>query len=211
LGGHFALRRHVYPEEVGVYPWMGWMAVGYAACWGLGWLWMTYNSLVDLRQRVKRAWTLVDIELKRRAELIPGLVQVLEALREHERGVLELLARLRAQTEATEPGEPGPDPLGCATALRSVVEAYPQLTAHTGFESLQSRLVNTEQRIALARGYFNEICRFFNTRIQTFPGLWIARLGGMTEHPLLSAHEFERAQVELLFEDAQGPVPGVAE
>lgn len=209
VGGHAALRHHLYPEAPGMDPLAGAMAVAYVLCWALGWFWMSYNSLVDLRQRVKRGWTLVDIELKRRAELIPGLVRVLEGLRDHERGVGELVARLRAQAGATEPGEPGPDPLGCAAGLRAVVEAYPQITAQKGFERLHHSLVNTEQRIALARGYFNEICTHYNTRIETFPGMWIARVGGMVPHPLLSAREFERAAVHVCFEDVQESVPGI--
>jgi len=207
IGIQMALRHHLHPEAAGLNPAMGGMVGGYALCWALGWFWMTYNSLVELRQRVKRGWSLVDIELKRRADLLPGLIQVLEGLRRHEREVLELLARLRAQAGATEPGEPGPDPAGCAAGLRIVMEKHPELSAQKSFERLRRDLIQTEQRIALTRGYFNEICTHYNTRIQVVPGNWIAKIGKMVPHPLISAREFERAPVAVRFEDTEDAPP----
>ena len=174
-------------------------AGGYLFAWGLGWLWMAYNSLVGLRQRVRQGWSLIDVQLKRRHDLMPRLVNSLAALRSHEHGVQEALAALRTQTLATRPGAPGPDPAGVALAVQAVAERYPQLTADAGFVTLQRELVETEQRIALARSYYNDIATHFATRLEQIPDRWVAALPRMQREPLFQAAHFERARVELDF------------
>jgi hypothetical protein len=89
----------------------------------------------------------------------------------------------------------GPDFAGCAPALRAVVEAYPDLKSSPAFLGLQKELVETEQRIALARSYFNDSATFFATRLQIVPDRWIGALGRMQPQPLLAATDFERAAV----------------
>ncbi|HPM23756.1 MAG TPA: LemA family protein [Phycisphaerae bacterium] len=166
---------------------------GYVGLWLLSWLWMAYNSLVGLRQRVRQAWSNVDIQLKRRNDLIPNLVRVVEGLRDYERTVQTELAALRSQLAATAPGQPGPDPAGCAVRLRTIVECYPELNGDEAFLSLQRSVVETEQRISLARGYFNEVATFYNTRLQTVPDRCVAALAGLRPQPLIAASDFERA------------------
>ena len=178
-------------------PW--WL--GYISFWFFGWLWITYNSLVDLHQRLRRAWSQVDVQLKRRSTLIPKIVSVVRGLKEHEGTVQTTLAELRTQAEATEPGESGPDPRGCSGKIRALKEAYPTLKSDEAFLNLQKELSSTEQRIALARGYFNEVCTFYNTRLGIIPDGWIAKLGRFQPHPLISAEDFERAPVPVNLAD----------
>ena len=123
-----------------------------------------YNSLVRLRNEVDNSWRQIDVQLKRRHDLIPNLVQIVQEMRDYERTVQSELAYLRMQLMATPPGQAGPDPQGASAMVRAIAERYPELKANSSFLNLHKNLVDTEQRIALARGYFNEIASFFNTR-----------------------------------------------
>jgi hypothetical protein len=171
----------------------------YLVVWLLSWVWMAYNSMVGLRQRVRQAWANVDVQLKRRADLIPNLVNAVQGLRNYEQTVQTEVAQLRAQLAATAPGEPGADHQAVATVIRAVIERYPELKANGSFMNLQQNLVETEQRIALARAYFNDIATFYNTRLQIFPDRLICSLGAMKPQALMSADNFERAPVEVKF------------
>lgn len=175
------------------------LAIGYGLAACAGWVWMVFNSLVGLRQRVKQGWGALDVQLKRRHDLIPNLVEAVKGLRDYERNLQEELALLRSQAAATPPGEPGPDFHGVARTLIAVAERYPELKAQQSFLELQRELVGTEQRIALARGYFNEIATFYNTRLEIVPDRFIARLARLPPQPLLAAADFERAPVEVVF------------
>ncbi|MGZ4971176.1 MAG: LemA family protein [Limisphaerales bacterium] len=167
------------------------------------WVWMVFNSLIDLRQRVRQGWSQVDVQLKRRHDLIPNLVQTVEGLRDYERNLQTELATLRSQLGATPPGQPGPDYQATSKILIAVAERYPELTAQQSFLNLQQNLSDTEQRIALARGYFNEIATYYNTRLQIIPDKFIAPLGGLREQPLMQANDFERAPVEVSLADGE--------
>jgi len=167
----------------------------YLGTWGLGWVWMVYNSMIGLRQRVRAAWSLIDVQLQRRHTLIPQIVTVVTALSCHEQEVQTALARLRTQLTATAPGVAGPDFAGVAATVRVIGENYPQLTAQTGFTRLQQELVETEQRIALARAYYNDIATELATRLQIVPDGWVVRLRRMQPEPLLQSEDFERATV----------------
>jgi hypothetical protein len=150
---------------------------------------------------VRQAWANVDVQLKRRQDLIPRLVRVVAGLRDHERTVHAQLAALRAQAAATAPGEAGPDPQGCVPALLAIVERYPELKADEAFGRLQQALIDTEQRIALARAYYNDIATFHNTRLQTVPDRYLAALGGLRPRGLIGATGFERAPVAVNLAD----------
>jgi hypothetical protein len=171
------------------------LLLSYVALQGVGWVWMAFNSLVSLRNRVRQAWSLVDVQLKRRYDLIPRLAETVGALRTHEEQTQSALAALRGQLAATPPGMNGPDFAGCAPVLRGVIEAYPDLKSDAAFLRLHGELVETEQRIALARTYFNDIATFFNTRLGIVPDRWIGALGQMRAQTLLAADGFERAPV----------------
>ena len=179
--------------------------VGVAAAvlggWAVGWVWMVYNSMVHLRQRVRQGWSNVDVQLKRRADLIPRLVKIVQGYRDHEQTVHEQLALLRSQASVTAPGQGGPDPRGCAPQLVAIREAYPDLKANPSFLDLQEQLVDTEQRIALARSYFNEIAGFYNMRLQVIPDRFVCRLASLKPQPYITAEDFERAAVQVNLSD----------
>jgi hypothetical protein len=172
-------------------------AAFFAVVWLVSWIAMVYNSFVSLRQRVQQAWSNVDVQLKRRHDLIPNLVNAVQGMRGYEQKVQTELAHLRSQLLATPPGEPGPDPKAAKTTLAAIVERYPELKANSSFMNLQQNLVDTEQRIALARSYFNDIASFYNARLQVVPDRFIAALGAMKPQTLLLADNFERAPVEV--------------
>jgi hypothetical protein len=168
-------------------------AGGYLLIIALGWVWTVFNSLVNLQQRVKQGWSQVDIQLKRRNDLIPNLVQVVEGYAAHEEGLQELVTKLRGQLSATPPGVEGPDYAGFMPTFRVVVENYPDLKASELFLKLQNELTDTEQRIALARDYYNQIVTFYNTRLEVVPDTFLAKMMGLKAATLMEAADFERA------------------
>jgi len=171
------------------------IAFGYFFIGLLAWVWMVFNSLVDLRQRVRAAWALIDIQLKRRFDLIPNLVNCVKGFRDHEAELQTELAALRNQLNATPPGVAGPDHGAVSNVVIGIAERYPELKANDSFLALQKNLSDTEQRIALARSYFNDIAAHFNTRLETVPEKFVAALGAMKPQPLMAANDFERAAV----------------
>ncbi len=177
------------------------LALAWLAAWAVGWVWMAHDSLVGLRERVRQAWSLIDVQLKRRHDLIPALARSVEALASHEQSTQTAVAELRAQSQATRPGLAGPDPHAVAPLLRAVVERYPNLRADEGFAGLHRELVETEQRIALARAYYNDIATHYATRLEIIPDRFVARLRKLVPEPLLAATDFERAPVTVNFAD----------
>jgi hypothetical protein len=171
----------------------------YCLVWFMGWAWMVFNSVVGLRQRVKQAWSQVDVQLKRRQDLIPNLVSTVKGLKDYESKLQTEVAAMRAQMTATPPGEAGADFSGIAPLLVAIEERYPELKAEESFLNLQKNLTDTEQRIALARGYFNEIASFYNMRLEVVPDRFLAALAGMKPQPLLLAESFERQPVDVTF------------
>ena len=156
--------------------------------WTMGWVVVATNSLIALRQRVMQALANIEVELQRRADLIPPLVAALQGLQGHEREVQTLIATLRSQAQATLPGQPGPDP----QAVRVLVERYPDLVASASTARLMAELTRTEDRIALARGFASEVGTALNTRLEAIPDGWIARLAGCRPVPLFQADGFTR-------------------
>lgn len=187
-------------QPAGAIACAGFGAAVFLALWGLGWVWMVFNSLIALRQRVRQGWGLIDIELKRRHDLIPRIATIVSGVKSHERELQTLVAALRAQENATPPGQPGLDPDGVAPLLRAVVERYPTLVADANFRQLFDTLVNTEQRIALARAYYNNIATHFATRLEQLPDRWVAGIVAMKPEPLLLAENFERATTPVRLE-----------
>lgn len=168
--------------------------LGGGLCLWLGW-WVLhcYNGLIRLRHRTREAWALVDIQLKRRADLLPALVAAVDGLRSHERETLEAVAALRTQATATPAGQPGPDLAATAATVRLLAERYPTLRSDTAFAALARQLTETENRLALAREYYNTIAMHLNNRREVVPDGWIARLAQLAPASLLTAVDFERA------------------
>jgi hypothetical protein len=180
------------PPDIRVIAGLASLLVG---AWLLGWLWMAFNSLVRLRNRTAQGWSLIEVQLKRRSDLIPPLVEVVTGLRNHEGTVQTELAALRTQAIATAPGQPGPDVAGAGPLLQAVAERYPELTASDAFLPLQRELSDTETRLALARDYYNSIATHLNTRLEIIPDRWFAPLAGLKPQSLFTVESFERAHV----------------
>lgn len=161
-----------------------WTALGIAALVAL-FVVFTYNSLVTLRQRVKNSWAQVEVQLKRRYDLIPNLVSTVKGYAAHEKETLErVIAARTAAIGARSVDEQGSAENMLTGALRQLFalsENYPGLKADQNFRQLQEELTNTEGKIAFARQFFNDTVMKFNTAIQRFPANLIAGLLGF--HP----------------------------
>ena len=147
--------------------------------------WATYNSLVQLNVRVDEAWSDITVQLKRRADLIPGLIETVKGYAAHERAVFENVTQARAETlSASGPAEAGVAEGHVQQALKSlfaVAEAYPQLQASTNFLQLQQALVDTEDKIQASRRFYNGGVRELNTKIKVFPNNLFAKNLGFSE------------------------------
>ena len=172
-------------------------SVAFLAVLAVGWVWTVYNSLINLHHRLEQGWSQVDVQLKRRHDLIPSLVETVAGYRDYESETQKLITELRGQTEATPPGVAGPDFKGIAPMLRVIIERYPDLKANESFLRLQQALVDAEQRIALARDYFNDVATFYNTRLAIVPDRFVAGLARLHPRTLMSAADFERAPIQV--------------
>ena len=146
-----------------------------------------YNRLVTLRQRVREAWSDIDVQLKRRHDLIPNLVETVKGYAAHEAGVFQKVTEARAnaiaagQTGTPEQRAQAENVLtGALRSVFAVAEAYPQLQASQNFRDLQEQLTGTEDKIAFARRFYNGNVRDYNTALQTFPTNVLAGTFGFT-------------------------------
>ena len=155
--------------------------------------WATYNSLVTLKVRVDEAWSDITVQLKRRADLIPNLIETVKGYAAHERGVFESVTQARAETlSAQTPGEASVAENHMQTALKSifaVAEAYPQLQASQNFLRLQADLVDTEDKIQASRRFYNGGVRELNTKIQVFPNHLFAKNLGFSQREFFEVTE----------------------
>jgi len=139
-----------------------------------------YNRLVRLRNLVRSAWSDIDVQLKRRYDLVPNLVETVKAYAKHESGVFEKVTQARAQAiNATTPGEQAQQENFLSQSLKSlfaVAEAYPELKADGNFSKLQSQFFELEDDIESARRYYNAVVRDYNTAIEVFPAVLIASM-----------------------------------
>ena len=150
-----------------------------------------YNRLVRLRNEAGTGWANIDVQLQRRADLIPNLVEAVKGYAAHERGVLEEVTRARtALQQASTPGSAATANEALTTALGrlfAVAEAYPDLKASESFLRLQEDLTDTEDKISAARRYYNATVMRFNTAVQSIPWLVLARPLGFREREFFSA------------------------
>ena len=163
-----------------------------------------YNSLVRLRLQVDGAWADIDVQLKRRYDLIPNLVETVKGYASHEKGTLEAVVQARsAAMSAQGPAAKAEAEGALAGALKSLFalsEAYPQLQAAGGFRDLQSTLSEIEEQVAQARRYYNAVVRDFNTKTETFPSVFIARAFGFTKREFFEVAEGEKAVPKVKFD-----------
>ena len=167
------------------------------------WVAATYNKLVKARNKVKDQWSQIDVQLKRRFDLIPNLVETVKGYAKHESETLEKViearntyltantpdAQMKADGELTQ----------AISKLFALTESYPELKANTNFTSLQTELSETEDKIAYARQFYNDTVLQYNNTVELFPTVLIAGLLGFKSEKFIEAAEKERENVKVQF------------
>ena len=163
------------------YGW--WVIIGIIALIVI-WAVATFNRLVVLRQRIRNAWSQIDVQLRRRYDLIPNLVETVKGYAAHERGVFEEVTKARsawAQAQGPQQQAEASNMItGALKTLFAVAENYPDLKANQNFLSLQEELAGIEGKIAFARQFYSDNVMAYNAMIQMFPASIIAGMGGFT-------------------------------
>jgi LemA protein len=166
-----------------------------------------YNGLVRSRNRVKEAWSGIDVQLRRRASLVPNLVETVKGYAAHERETFEEVTRARSAVEqaGTVPDAAAANNMltGALRHLFAVAEAYPQLQAAENFRQLQTELSDIEEKIAFSRQFYNANVLDYNNRLQTVPTVFIANMFGFSREEFFEADEDGRAEVRVDFGTAQ--------
>ena len=162
-----------------------------------------YNSLVTLKVKIKEAWSQIDVQLKRRIDLIPNLVESVKGYAAHEKEVFENVTKARAALmTAGDPKAAGEADMQLTSALKSlfaVAEAYPELKAQEGFINLQKELSDTEDKVAYSRQFFNSVVRQYNEKIVAFPSNLIAGMFGFKQEAFFEAEAQDREAVKVQF------------
>jgi len=167
----------------------------------------TYNGLVTLRERVRNAWAQVDVQLKRRYDLIPNLVNTVKGYAKHERETFQRITEARSRAMASsDPGSRAEAESELTRTIRSlfaVAENYPQLKADANFRHLQEELTQTESKIAYARQFYNDTVQKYNIRLKVFPVVLFARSLGFEEEKFfnLETTPLERENVNVSFDE----------
>jgi LemA protein len=167
-------------------------------------VWATYNGIVGLRNKIDNGWAQIDVQLKRRHDLIPNLVETVKGYAAHESGTLEAVVKARnSAIQATGTAEQAQAENAITGALRSIfalAEAYPDLKANQNFLNLQEELTGTEGRIAYARQFFNDAVLQYNTKIQKFPANVLAKQFGFANHDYFELDDpADRGEVNVSF------------
>ena len=188
---------------------IGWIVFGVIAvlvvalvAWFIGY----YNKLVKQRNRVKNSWSQIDIQLKRRFDLIPNLVETTKGYAKHESGIFEEFAKARnVYAQASEKG----DVAGMSQAnnmlsatlsrLIAVSEAYPELKANTHFAEMMKELAETEDKIAYARQFYNDVAMTYNNMREVFPGSIVANMFAFQSAEFFKTDEASRENVKVQF------------
>jgi LemA protein len=161
-----------------------------------------YNNLIKLRIRVKNAWSQIDVQLKRRYDLIPNLVDAVKGYMKHEKGVLAEVTKARTSLTHGSMESKAKASNQITDALKSifaVAESYPDLKASENFKQLQEELSGTESKIAYARQFYNDSVMAFNEAIQVFPKNLFAKMFGFHQEEFFGAEEKERKNVKVKF------------
>lgn len=166
--------------------------------------WSLYNGLVSLKTQIEEAWSQIDIQLKRRADLIPNLVNTVKGYAKHEKTVFSEVTKARSALMGakTLPAKAEASDLltGALGKLFAVAENYPQLKANENFVQLQKELSDTEDKVAYSRQYYNSIVNDYNIKIRTFPNTLFNEMLGFLEKEFFAANEAERKAVKVSFE-----------
>jgi LemA protein len=181
---------------------MEWLVVGVVVVIVVA-LFGIYNGLVTARNRVKESWSGIDVQLKRRADLIPNLVETVKGYAKHEKEVFENVTKARSAilgASSAKEAEAADNMLtGALKSLFAVAEAYPELKASENFKELQQELSDTETKVASSRQFYNANVLDYNTKIQTFPSMIVAGMFGFKAEDFFEATEEEKKAVAVKF------------
>lgn len=162
-----------------------------------------YNNLVSLRNRVKNSYSQIDVQLKRRNDLIPNLVETVKGYAAHEKGIFEEVTKARSNlmnaSNVQEASKADGELTGALKSLFAVAENYPDLKANSNFQQLQGELSETEDKIAYARQFYNDVVYKYNNACQQFPSSLIANTFGFKESEFFEAPAEEKAVPEVEF------------
>lgn len=169
----------------------------------LVYIWIAYNSLVALRERIQEALSSIDIQLKRRTDLIPNLIETVKGYAKHEKEIFENVTKARSALltagSVKEKAEASNMMERTLKSLFAVAENYPQLKASDNFKELQEELSDTENKIAYSRQFYNSNVLDYNTKIKSFPANMFARNFGFKEEVFFQTPETERGPVKVQF------------
>ena len=165
--------------------------------------WGFYNRIIRLENRIDNSWAQIDVQLKRRADLIPNLMETVKGYMKHERETLESVTNARSALLKAKTPQENVDAdnmlTGALKTLFAVAENYPDLKANQNFLNLQDELAHTENKIAYSRQHFNDSVLAFNNTIETFPGNVFARRMGRKERQMLQIPEADREVPKVSF------------
>lgn len=163
----------------------------------------TYNGFIILRTRIQEALSGIDVQLKRRADLIPNLVETVKGYAKHEKQIFENVTKARASMmnagSLQEKAEANNQLSGALKSLFAVAEAYPDLKANTNFQDLQRQLEDTEDKVSFSRQFYNSNVLEFNSKVQLFPGSIIAGMFGFKIADFFAATEEEKKKIDVKF------------
>jgi LemA protein len=192
------------------------IVVGLVVAWGVS----AYNGLISLKNQVANAWKQIDVQLKRRHDLIPNLVESVKGAMQFERGTLEAVTSARTRAMAVQSAGTTPNVAATAAAesqlsgalgrLMAVVEAYPDLKSMGNAAQLQEELTSTENKIAFARQMYNDTATMYNTRQRQFPAVLVAGMVGAAPAELweiTDSAERENVHVDLSISPPSAPAP----
>lgn len=167
------------------------------------WLLATYNSFVTLRNRVREAWSQIDVQLKRRSSLIPNLVEAVKGYAKHEKSVFENVTKARSALMGAQSlgdkAKANDQLTGALKSLFAVAEAYPDLKASENFKELQAEISDTETKVAASRQFYNTNVLDLNNTIETMPTALIANAFGFQKEEFFKASDSEKADVKVNF------------
>lgn len=167
------------------------------------WFVLTYNSLVSWRNAVKNTWSQIDVQLKRRYDLIPNLVSTVKGYAKHEKEIFENVAKARSACLEAKSSKDRIDAenvlTGTLKTLFAVAENYPELKANQNFLALQEELTSTENKISFARQFYNDTIMTYNTKIQSVPTNLVANMFNFTPEAFWQAPEAEKGAVKVEF------------
>lgn len=167
------------------------------------WVLITYNGLVTLRNRVREAWSQIDVQLKRRSSLIPNLVEAVKGYIKHEKGVLEAVTKARTSlmnaSSLSQKASADNMLTGALKSLFAVSENYPDLKASENFKQLQDELSDTETKVAASRQFYNTNVLDLNNSLEKVPSMWIGSMFGFTKEDFFKASDDEKKDVEIKF------------